>query len=71
VPVVPLFPLVGAALCVWLLTKLEGVTFLRFGIWMAVGLVIHVLYGRRHSRLQRGELDGDGGTPQPAAGPAR
>jgi APA family basic amino acid/polyamine antiporter len=61
VPLVPLFPIIGGVLCIYLMTKLEGVTWLRFGIWLAVGLLIYFLYGRTHSRLQRGET-----TPQPA-----
>jgi APA family basic amino acid/polyamine antiporter len=55
VPLVPLFPLIGMALCVFLMTYLEGLTWLRFGIWMIAGLVIYFAYGRTHSRLQRGE----------------
>ena len=52
VPFVPVFPLIGAALCVYLMTKLDAATWARFGIWLAVGLVIYFAYGRRHSRLR-------------------
>jgi APA family basic amino acid/polyamine antiporter len=31
------------------------VTWARFGVWLAAGLLIYALYGRRHSRLQKGE----------------
>ena len=55
VPLVPWFPLIGSALCIYLMTKLEGVTWLRFFGWLVVGLVIYFAYGRTHSRLQRGE----------------
>jgi APA family basic amino acid/polyamine antiporter len=55
VPFVPFFPLIGAGLCIYLMTQLEGVTWLRFGIWLVVGLIIYAVYGRTHSRLQRGE----------------
>jgi APA family basic amino acid/polyamine antiporter len=55
VPLVPWFPLIGSALCIYLMTKLEGVTWLRFFVWLLLGLVIYFVYGRSHSRLQRGE----------------
>ena len=30
-------------------------TFVRFVGWLAIGVLIYFLYGRTHSRLQRGE----------------
>jgi APA family basic amino acid/polyamine antiporter len=54
VPFVPWFPLIGAALCIYLMTKLEAVTWLRFFGWLVLGLIIYFVYGRTHSRLQRG-----------------
>jgi APA family basic amino acid/polyamine antiporter len=56
VPFVPVFPLVGAALCIYLMTRLTAETWWRFGIWLAVGLAIYFLYGRTHSRLRRGDV---------------
>jgi basic amino acid/polyamine antiporter, APA family len=61
-PLVPLFPLIGTGLCIWLMTKLQAATWWRFGIWLALGLVIYFAYSRRHSRVQ-GRGDGDGGLP--------
>jgi APA family basic amino acid/polyamine antiporter len=55
VPFVPVFPLIGAALCIYLMTKLEGTTWWRFGIWLVIGLAIYALYGRFHSRVQENE----------------
>jgi APA family basic amino acid/polyamine antiporter len=55
VPFVPVFPLIGAALCIYLMTRLELVTWARFVGWLVLGLVIYFVYGRTHSRLQRGE----------------
>ena len=63
VPFVPLFPLIGMALCVYLMTKLQGTTWWRFGIWLAIGLAIYAFYGRFHSRVHR-DADPE---PEPAA----
>jgi APA family basic amino acid/polyamine antiporter len=54
-PLVPLFPLIGIGLCVYLMTKLQEATWWRFGIWMVVGLVVYFAYSHSHSRLRRGE----------------
>jgi APA family basic amino acid/polyamine antiporter len=56
VPFVPWFPIIGTALCIYLMADLPGTTWWRFLIWMAIGLAIYVLYGRTHSRLRRGEV---------------
>jgi APA family basic amino acid/polyamine antiporter len=56
VPLVPWFPLIGTALCIYLMTELPGITWLRFFIWMAIGLLIYFFYGRSHSRLRQGEV---------------
>ncbi|HEX4760682.1 MAG TPA: amino acid permease [Thermoleophilaceae bacterium] len=52
VPLVPFFPLIGAALCIYLMTQLEGLTWLRFGVWLVIGLVIYATYGYSHSKLR-------------------
>ena len=56
VPLVPLFPIIGAGLCIYLMVDLPGTTWWRFLIWLAIGIAIYFLYGRRHSRLQRGQV---------------
>jgi basic amino acid/polyamine antiporter, APA family len=63
VPLVPWFPAIGAGLCIYLMTKLPGETWERFGIWLAVGLIIYFAYGRRHSRVQREARGADPGEP--------
>ena len=65
VPLVPIFPLIGAALCIYLMTQLPGDTWLRSLGWLALGLLIYLLYGRRHSLLRRGEQP-DTTEPEPA-----
>ena len=54
VPLVPVFPLVGAALCIYLMTKLDAATWWRFAVWLAAGLVIYAIWGYRNSTLRRG-----------------
>jgi APA family basic amino acid/polyamine antiporter len=52
VPLVPLFPIIGICLCVYLMVDLPGDTWLRFVGWMALGLIVYFLYSRHHSRLR-------------------
>lgn len=55
VPLSPLFPLIGLGLCLWMMGSLEVVTWVVFGVWMAVGLVLYFGYGMRRSRLATAE----------------
>jgi APA family basic amino acid/polyamine antiporter len=43
--------------CVWLMLNLTGLTWIRFGIWMLVGVAVYVLYGRSHSLQGRRQAD--------------
>ncbi len=52
VPFVPLTPLLGIAMCAVLMAGLPLLTWLRFILWLAAGLVIYFLYGIRRSRLK-------------------
>jgi len=60
VPFVPWLPVVAVASCLFLAAGLPRITWIRFGVWLATGLVIYVLYGRRRSALVRGS-GGPGG----------
>ncbi|HEY6762991.1 MAG TPA: amino acid permease [Baekduia sp.] len=62
-PLVPWFPIIGGALCIYLMTRLQGTTWWRFGIWLAIGLAIYFAYGRHHSRVQGGDDDGTLASP--------
>ncbi|HEV2989447.1 MAG TPA: amino acid permease [Candidatus Angelobacter sp.] len=51
VPFVPLFPIISVLLCLGLMAGLLVVTWIRFFLWLAVGLVIYFFYSRRHSEF--------------------
>ena len=36
---------------------LERDTWIRFGVWLLIGVVIYFAYGRRHSLLRRGQVE--------------
>ena len=51
VPLVPLFPMLSVLLCVGLMTGLTVVTWIRFIVWLALGLVIYFAYSRHRSEF--------------------
>jgi APA family basic amino acid/polyamine antiporter len=53
VPLSPWLPILSAALCLWLMFNLTTLTWARFLVWLAIGMLIYLLYGRRHSRLRQ------------------
>ena len=52
-PALPVVAVLGAAGSVFLIGGLPAVTIWRFVVWLAAGLVIYGLYGRKRSRLAR------------------
>jgi len=57
VPFSPVFPLIGAALAIFLMKYLERDTWIRFVVWLLIGLVVYFLYGIRHSKLRQGVVE--------------
>ncbi|MGV9680116.1 amino acid permease [Nocardia sp. NPDC003482] len=55
VPLVPLVPILAVIACVWLMLNLSVETWLRFLVWMVVGLALYFTYGVRHSVLRKRE----------------
>jgi APA family basic amino acid/polyamine antiporter len=56
-PAVPLIPILAVIACVFLMLNLGSLTWWRFLVWMAIGLVVYFFYGYRHSRLATGERE--------------
>jgi APA family basic amino acid/polyamine antiporter len=64
-PLVPLVPILGIAACVYLMSRLPVEAWLRLFAWLAAGLLIYFLYGRRHSVVQRTGDEAHGGLQEP------
>ncbi|RRK10612.1 amino acid permease [Lactiplantibacillus garii] len=50
-PWVPFVPIMSIICCVFLLINLKPVTWLRFVIWLAVGMIVYFSYSIKHSKL--------------------
>jgi len=73
-PFVPLIPILGILTCLLLMFSLPAENWYRLIIWLAIGLVIYFLYGRRHSVMAQQrhlshELSAHGLTGQAVADP--
>ena len=64
-PLYPITPILGVIGCLYLILSLAWITWLVFGIWLAVGLVIYFSYGFRRSRLAKGEAPDYTDDPEP------
>jgi APA family basic amino acid/polyamine antiporter len=53
VPFVPLFPLISVVLCGGLMTGLTVITWIRFVVWLFLGLLIYIFYSRHHSEFAK------------------
>ena len=55
VPFSPVIPVLSALACLYLMTNLSVETWLRFAVWMVIGVVLYLSYGRRNARLAQRE----------------
>jgi APA family basic amino acid/polyamine antiporter len=46
VPIVPIHAIIG---CIYLAASLPAATWIRFVVWLVVGLVVYVVHSRRRS----------------------
>ena len=52
----------SVVLCVYVMLGLPGETWIRFAVWLAIGLALYVVYGFKHSKIrQRDPGAGSGG----------
>lgn len=56
----PVVPAIGVVASLWLITYLQWQTWVRFGVWFAIGLVVYFTYSYRRSEPAKNP---------PAAGP--
>jgi APA family basic amino acid/polyamine antiporter len=54
VPFVPWFPLISVVLCGGLMTGLTVITWIRFFVWLGLGLLIYFFYSRHRSEFAKG-----------------
>lgn len=52
-PFSPVVPALGVLLCIYLMTSLPVVTWISFGIWTMIGVLIYFTYSRANSLLQK------------------
>ena len=52
VPLSPVLPIIGILFCLYLMSQLPLTTWVRFVVWLVIGLAIYFLYSRRHSRAR-------------------
>jgi APA family basic amino acid/polyamine antiporter len=52
-PLVPLIPLLGVGVCLFMMVFLPLDTWIRLIVWMIIGFDIYLWYGMRHSLLSR------------------
>jgi APA family basic amino acid/polyamine antiporter len=52
VPLVPLVPILAILSCLVLMASLTLENWIRFFVWLIIGMVIYFLYSRKHSTLR-------------------
>lgn len=56
-PFVPVIPLLGIAICAAMIYGLGWANWLRLIVWLMIGILIYLGYGRKHSKLQKSDTN--------------
>ncbi|MFF5016181.1 amino acid permease [Streptomyces sp. NPDC001165] len=69
VPLYPVGPLLGVGFCLYLMYETGWQTWIQFAVFLVVGLLVYVAYGRRHSTLAQpaAEVTPDAADREPQA----
>ena len=51
VPFVPYIPILAFLFCGYLALQLPAISWISFGVWLVIGLIVYFGYGRKHSTL--------------------
>jgi APA family basic amino acid/polyamine antiporter len=51
VPFGPVIPVLSVLFCILLMAGLPAITWVRFFVWLIIGLAVYVLYSRRRSEF--------------------
>lgn len=52
-PWVPLVPILGVIVCILLMLSLPVESWERLAIWLLIGLVVYLVYGKKHSKVRQ------------------
>jgi len=54
VPLGPVVPILSILFCVLLMAGLPAITWVRFFVWLAIGLCVYAAYSRKRSEFYEG-----------------
>jgi APA family basic amino acid/polyamine antiporter len=58
VPWSPFLPILGIVFAVYLMLDLPLDTWIRFVVWLALGVIIYFTYGYKHSKVRQNAING-------------
>jgi APA family basic amino acid/polyamine antiporter len=49
----PIFPILSILCCLLLMAGLPAITWVRFFVWLAIGLCVYIFYSRKRSEFYK------------------